>query len=206
MITITRTIGLGLVLAATSIANAQTTTRVAVSPTSKLWIEGTSNVHDWKCEASGVDSAISIDAHASALPKALQKVVVKLPVKSLKCGHGKMDDNMYKALNADQNPEISFIMATFETVVGEARDEYTLRVSGTLKINGKENPVSMDVTATRLTDGTFKAVATVPVKMTAFDVKPPKAMFGTIKTGDEVKVKFDLNVGPKVVAAADQKE
>jgi hypothetical protein len=26
---------------------------------------------------------------------------VKVPVKSLKCGHGGMDNNLYKALNAD---------------------------------------------------------------------------------------------------------
>jgi hypothetical protein len=44
----------------------------------------------------------------------------------------------------------------------------------------------------------------VPVKMTAFAVKPPTAMLGAIKCGDEVKVKFELVVGPKVVAAIDR--
>ena len=124
MLNMTRTIGLGLVLAATSVAGAQATARLAVAPTSKLWIEGTSNVHDWKCEATTIDAAIDIDALAAqlatALPKALKKVVVKVPVKSLKCGHGKMDDNMYKALKADENPEISFIMSSFETLPAES--------------------------------------------------------------------------------------
>ena len=78
---------------------------------------------------------------------------------------------------------------------------FTIRAAGTLKIAGAENPVTMDVVATRLPDGTIKAVGTVPIKMTAFGVKPPSAMFGTIKTGDEVKVKFELTVGPKVIVA-----
>lgn len=205
MFTMTRTIGLGLVFAATSVASAQATARFAVAPTSKLWIEGTSNVHDWKCETTTIDAAIDVDATASqlatALPKALKKVDVKVPVKSLKCGHGKMDDNMYKALKADDNAEISFIMSSFEALPADSVNAFTVRATGTLKIAGAENPVTMDVVATRLTDGTIKAVGTVPIKMTAFGVKPPSAMFGAIKTGDEVKVKFELTVGPKVVVA-----
>ena len=45
-----------------------------------------------------------------------------MPVKSLKCGHGAMDDNLYKALKADDTPEISYILATFEAAPGEAKD------------------------------------------------------------------------------------
>lgn len=205
MLTITRTIGLGLVFAAASIAGGQATARLSVGPASKLWIEGTSNIHAWKCDATAIDVAIEIDAQAgqlaTALPKALKKVVVNVPVTSLKCGHGKMDDNLYKALNSDANPEINFVMASFEALPNDAKDEFTLRVVGTLKLAGTENPLTMDIAGTRLADGTIKAVGTVPVKMTAFGVKPPKAMFGTIKTGDEVKVKFELTVGPKVIAA-----
>jgi polyisoprenoid-binding protein YceI len=210
MLKMARTIGTGLVLAATSAAGAQAIARVSVAPTSKLWIEGTSNVHDWKCETTTIDAAIDIDALAAQLaaapPKMLKKVVVKVPVKSLKCGHGKMDDNMYKALKADQNSEISYIMASFETLPNESKDDFTLRVVGKLTLAGAENTITMDIAATRLADGTIKVIGTVPVKMTAFGVTPPTAMFGAIKTGDEVKVKFELTVGPKVIALAIAKE
>ena len=205
MFKMTRTIGLSVALAATSVAGAQATTRLAVAPTSKLWIEGTSNVHDWKCEATTIDAAIDVDAAASQLatplPRALKKVAVNVPVKSLKCGHGPMDDNMYKALQADDNAEISFIMATFEALPADSANAFIVRATGTLRVAGAENPLTMDVLATRLPEGTIKAVGTVPIKMTAFGVKPPTAIFGTIKTGDEVKVKFELTVGPRVVVA-----
>jgi polyisoprenoid-binding protein YceI len=207
-----RIIGVGLVFAVTSVAGAQGggTARVSVAPTSKLWIEGTSNVHDWKCETTTIDAAIDIDALAGQLataqPKMLKKVVVKVPVKSLKCGHGKMDDNMYKALKADQNSEISYIMASFETLPNESKDDFTLHVIGKLTLAGAEKTITMDIAATRLADGTIKVIGTVPVKMTAFGVNPPTAMFGAIKTGDEVKVKFELSVGPEVIAVAIGKE
>lgn len=185
---------------------AQTTARIPVSSESKLWIEGTSNLHGWSCKAEKFDAAIEIDAtaaaeFATATPKALKRVEVKVPVKALKCGHGGMDDNLYKALKADDTPEISYILATFDAAPGEA-DAFTLKTNGTLAIAGKENKLTMEVAATRLPDGSVKATGMVPIKMTDFGIKPPTAMFGTLRTGDEVKVNFALTVGARAIAAA----
>jgi len=188
------------------VARAQDT-RVAVTPDSKLWIDGTSNLHGWTCRATALDAAIDLDAVlatqvATAPPKALKRVQVKVPVKSLKCGHGAMDDNLYKALKADQSPEISYILATFEAAPGEAKDTFTLHTVGTLMVAGTEKKIEMDVVATRLADGSVTAKGLVPIKMTDFGIKPPTAIFGRLKTGDEVKVNFELTVGAKAIAAA----
>jgi len=191
-------------LAAT--AAGQSTVHVAVGPESKLWIEGTSNLHGWSCAAEKFDAAIEIDVGAATdlaavAPKALKRVEVKVPVRALKCGHGGMDDNMYKALKADATPEISYIMATFDAVPGEA-DAFTLKTTGTLAMAGKENKLAMEVVATRLPDGTVKATGVVPIKMTDYGIKPPTAIFGTLRTGDEVRVNFALTVGARAIAAA----
>jgi polyisoprenoid-binding protein YceI len=197
--------GLVLVAAAAMTAGAQAT-HAAVAPASKLWIEGTSNVHDWKAETSDIKAEIELDAGglAAAPGRMLKKVTVTIPVKSLKSGHDKMDDNMRKALKADKNPEIRYVLTTVEALPGEGKDDFILRTAGTLSIAGAESPVTMDIAATRLADGTIKATATAAVKMTAFGVKPPTAMLGTIRCGDDVKVKFDLVVGSKVMAAIDK--
>jgi len=191
---------------ATVALGAQETARVNVAPESKLWIEGTSNLHGWSCKAESIDAQIDFDAAvaaqlSTAAPKALKRVQVKVPVKALKCGHGAMDDNLYKALNADASPDISYILATFEATPGEAKD-FVLHTTGTLTISGKENKISMDVAAVRLPDGTVKATGVVPIKMTDYGIKPPTAIFGRLKTGDEVKVNFELTVGAKAIAAA----
>lgn len=189
------------------LAGAQETARVAVSPESRLWIDGTSNLHSWSCKAEKLDAAIDFDAAAaaqltSAPPKALKRVDVKVPVKSLKCGHGAMDNNLYKALNADATPDVSYILATFEAAPGEVKDSFTLHTVGTLTVAGKEKKIEMDVVATRLADGTVKATGMVPIKMTDFGISPPTAIFGRLKTGDEVKVNFELTVGGKAIATA----
>src|SRR5205823_11312997 len=83
----------------------------------RLWIDGTSNLHGWSCKAETLDAAIELDKAAAAQldaapPKALKRVEVKVPIKSLKCGHDAMDNNLYKALDADKNAEVKYIMAT----------------------------------------------------------------------------------------------
>jgi polyisoprenoid-binding protein YceI len=197
-------IGLALVVTAAMTANAQGP-RASLGAGSKIWIEGTSNVHAWKCEASDVDATIDLDAGLGApANKIVKKVSVTLPVKGLKCGHGKMDENLQKALKANENANITYTLTTIEALPGETKDAFTIRASGTLTLAGAENAITMDIAASRLADGTIKATGTVPVKMTAFQVKPPTAMFGTIKCGDEVKIKFDLVVGPRVVAVVDK--
>ena len=108
-------------LASVATAAGAQDTRVNVGSESKLWIEGTSNLHGWSCKATTLDAAIDLDAAlagqiATAPPKALKRVQVKVPVRSLKCGHDAMDNNLYKALKADEyyaNCSNSFGAATF---------------------------------------------------------------------------------------------
>ena len=189
-----------------SVVRAQDT-RVVANADSKLWIDGTSNLHGWSCRATALDASIDLDAAvaaqiATAPPKALKRVQVKVPVKSLKCGHDAMDNNLYKALKADETADISYILATFEAAPGEAKDSFTLHTTGTLAVAGTEKKIETDVVATRLPDGSVTAKGLVPIKMTDFGIKPPTAIFGRLKTGDEVKVNFELTVGAKAIAAA----
>ena len=197
-------IGIALIAAAAVNANAQA--KATLAPASKIWIEGTSNVHDWKMQATQLDAQIELDAAglAAAPAQMLKSVKLTIPAKALKSEHDKMDENARKALKADKNPDIIYTLTKVEEVTAETKDGFTLKAAGTLNLAGVENTVMAEIVATRLADGSIKATGTVPVKMTAYQVKPPTAMLGTIRCGDEVKVKFDLVVGPKVIAAIDK--
>jgi polyisoprenoid-binding protein YceI len=180
--------------------------RLAVGPESKLWIEGGSNLHDWSCKASSIEAAIEVDESfvktTTAAPTSLKKVQVKVPVRNLKCGNGKMDNNLYKALKADDAPEISYILATFDVVPGAEKDSFTVTTVGALTVAGTEKTVNMDVTAARLPDGGIRAEGTLPLLMTDFGVKPPTALLGTLRTDNKITVKFSLLVGPQTLSAA----
>lgn len=178
--------------------------RFSVAPESKLWVEGGSNLHDWHCQASSMDAQIEAEKailDSAPAPALLKKVWVKVPVRNLKCGSGKMEDNLYKALKADAAPQISYILGSFEVQPGQS-DSYTLKTVGTLTIAGTEKTVNMDVTTKRQPDGSLRANGELQLLMTDFGVKPPTALLGTLRTNNEVKVKFELLVAPQAVAAA----
>src|SRR3954464_4107518 len=79
---------------------------LAVRPESRLWIEGSSNLHEGSCKATKLDAAIVVDADWEKEMKAdvlnvsklLKRVDVQVPVSALKCGKDKMDELMKKAL------------------------------------------------------------------------------------------------------------
>jgi hypothetical protein len=184
--------------------------RVSVRPDSRLWIEGTSNLHGWSCKATTLDAAIEVDSVWTAalakpdvdFPKLVKRVNVRVPVEGLKCGNDKMDRIMYEALKANEAPDISYILGNFEAATANAPDTFVVHTTGTLRIAGKENPVQMDVRAERLADGVVRAEGAVAVLMTDYGVKPPTALFGTLRTGNKVTVKFELFVGPQTLIAA----
>jgi len=183
-------IGIALVTAAAMTANAQVA-RASLAPASKIWIEGTSNVHDWKMEAKQIDAQIELDAAGlAAAPAAmLKKVTLTIPVTALKSEHAKMDKLMAEALKAQAFPEIKFEM-TSATPRSAKADAFTLETKGKLTIAGVTRDVAFDVQGTRNADGKYTLIGQAPIRMSQYGIKPPTAMMGTIKTGDDVKVTF----------------
>jgi polyisoprenoid-binding protein YceI len=196
-----------LALATTAAAQGTASVRLPVQTDSKLWIEGSSNLHDWSCKATTVDANIDADAaiaktDARSLAKLVQRVQVKIPVLSLKCGEDRMDKNLYKALKSETAPNISYILGTFEAIDGESKDTYSIKAVGKLTIAGVEKSVTMDLQAAWLPDGSLKAVGAIPLLISDFGVKPPTALLGTLRTKDKVTVKFELLVGAATITAA----
>jgi hypothetical protein len=186
-------------------ANAQSIALTAGAD-SKLWIEGGSNLHGWSCKATSFDAAIEVEAGflkgEAITPSSVKKLQVKVPVRSLKCGHGGMDNNLYKALKADDVPEISYTLSSFDVVPGAAKDSFTVKAVGALKIVGTEKTVNMEVSAARTADGGLRADGELPLLMTDFGVKPPTALLGTLRTDNKITVKFSLLAGPQTLTAA----
>lgn len=200
---------LALVTVCGSIAAAQSGAgyRLSVRPESKLWIEGTSTVHEWSCKAGSFDSAITADGgygktDAVEVTRSLHSATVTVPVKSLNCGHDKMTDNMYKALEAEKYPTIKYVLTQWTVQPGATTGSFNVRATGTLTIHGVTRPVTMDVVAGKRADGSAHATGSLPVLMTDFGMKPVTAMFGAIKQGNQVTVKFDISVTPEAVVAS----
>jgi polyisoprenoid-binding protein YceI len=105
-----------------------------------------------------------------------------------------MDRKAYSALKVTAFPEIKF---TSISAIGISPDNNKFRdnLAGNLFIAGKSVPVSIPLTgALSNINGTNKIDVSgeIELKMSDFDITPPTAMLGTLKTGDKVKVLFSF--------------
>ena len=49
---------------------------------------------------------------------------------------------------------------------------------------------------TPLADGQYQVSGAYPMKMTDFGIEPPTALLGTMTTGDDVTINFNLTLSP----------
>ena len=147
-------------------------------------VSGTSTLHDWDMVSDDATGEGQITIENQKITR-INSLVVTLPTKSLKSGKGSMDDNAYEALVAKKYPEIQFELIEIETITDQS-----LRAKGNLIIVGTKSLVSLQVDYV-ITGNTVQFSGSFPITFTQFNIEPPKALLGTIKTGDKLQISFE---------------
>ena len=101
-----------------------------------------------------------------------------------------MNNNTYKALKADDHPEIIFALATQLPGIPVDAKGKVIAAKVNLSIAGVTKTIDMSVTVTAVSHGNIAFEGSKTIKMTDYGVKPPVAMLGTMKTGDEITIHF----------------
>lgn len=175
-------------------------TQMEFQPQTTMRIEGTSSLHDFTCSAPLVSGVMEVSAPGATATAevlaALSVVNVEVPVGKIDCGNGTMDKKMRQALNEKSAPVVTYRMTSVE-VSGQpdANGLFLLKTKGRLSIGGTEKVIDMDVRGGQNGDGTFNFTGSKKIKMSEFGIKPPSAMLGAVKTGDEVTVHFEVVAG-----------
>ncbi|MHB1861892.1 MAG: YceI family protein [Gemmatimonadaceae bacterium] len=183
-------------------------TRLLLRDSSTLSLDGTSTMHGFTCRTQHIEALVEVDSSYSIVPlntlaHPMDRVEVTIPVKSLKCGHGQMDDNMYGTLRAKDYPNITYVLGGYDLVPAEAAaDSFVAKTHGMLTIAGKVNPVDMMVVGGRSPNGVAHATGSLELKMSDFGIKPPSFFFGTLRVGDKIVIKFDLSADQAAAVAA----
>jgi polyisoprenoid-binding protein YceI len=152
-------------------------------------INGTSNFHDWDENVGTVSGDASINWNGDK-SFGLSALSIKMDVHSIKSTEGSaMNNNTYKALKADNNPSITFILTAPITVKANA-PENNFSAKGNLTVAGVTKPVEMQVKLSMQTKDKLVFEGSQKIKMTDYGVKPPTALFGTLKTGDDITINF----------------
>jgi polyisoprenoid-binding protein YceI len=154
----------------------------------KVWVDGTSTLHDWTVTSADMKSQVWIRDAASSKVPVIDSVSVVIPSLSLKSGKSGMDKKMYEALKTDAHKDIRF---RSNSVVPDGKGGYT--VSGKLTLAGETRDIAFPVKAA-LVENQWVFTGSVKFAMTTYKMTPPVALMGSIKTGDDVTIRFETGV------------
>lgn len=154
---------------------------------SSLVVEGTSTLHDWEENAEKLSGTALIAMEGHKLVE-IKQLTFAVDVESLKSEHIGMDSNTYKALDSKTYPKITYELSKISGTK-PGKSGIVLSTIGELTIKGSTKTINMDV---EVMEGSVVFAGQTTFNMSDYGVKPPTALMGTIKTGDEVTIKFKV--------------
>ena len=182
-------LGLGLILFMGAFAQVKYTNRNNAS----LTVSGTSTLHDWDMKSAQGNCEATITLNAAGALTALNSLSFSTNTAELKSGKGAMDKNAYKALKTDKNPTITYVAAT-STVSLISGTDYLVKTVGKLTIAGTTLDAEVSANCKVHPDKTVTVMGSKKLSMKEFGMVPPSFMMGTIKTGNDVTLKFDFTL------------
>lgn len=167
--------------------------------TSRLWIEGRSNINEFECqanqyfgEATLIDNDNQIEFQLDDQERVFLQVEIR--VDGFECGKNRMNKDLQVALKSSEFPEITFMFDSAEILEmpSDHDQAFELEVRGLLTVAGNTREIRFNTRAYFLESHKVRAIGKTTIKMSDFDVVPPTALMGLIKADDELSVNFDL--------------
>ena len=151
-------------------------------------IHGTSNLHPWDERVETVTGKGIIDWNTDGTFN-LSAMTIVMAVRSIKSTEGRiMNNNTYKALKSNEHPDITFALNA--PLRSATTNGHAVAARINLSIAGVTKVVDMAVTATSTAHRSVTFEGSKAIKMTDYGIAPPRALMGTLKTGDEITIHF----------------
>lgn len=164
------------------------------APGSKVVVRGHSTLHDWSVSSSTLRGKLILSGHwrtTHGQTISIELLHLSIPVATLKGSDGSgMTKTIMHALHRKQHPMITFIV-THAKLLRQQKTKtgtYLFRTAGLLKINGIMRKAAMTLRVGPLANGSLTVRTLVKLKMRDFNVTPPTAMFGIIRSGNAITV------------------
>lgn len=143
----------------------------------KTTVAGTSTLHDWTMTSQQGTFSGTVAGNV------INDIKYTMNSKTLKSGKSAMDNNAYKAMQADKFPAISFVATSVNIGKGT--------MTGKLTVTNVTKNVSFPVTVNKTGDS-YTITGIESIKMTDYGVTPPSFMMNTVKTGDLIKITVNV--------------
>jgi polyisoprenoid-binding protein YceI len=157
----------------------------------KIIIKGTSNLHDWKMEVEDINGNMDADIKDNKI-ESINSLTLNVNVNSIKSGKSLMDKKAYYALKSELYPEIHFSLSGISDIIINNKGQL-VTANGILSIAGIKKSIQIKAIGSTYNNGDLGFTGSKSLKMSDFNIMPPTAIFGTLKTGDSIVVEFDIN-------------
>lgn len=186
----------------------------------KVRVEGTSTIHDWRLQGSVIGGSLKAGKDFPTEPgqevkpgPVTAEINAFIPVRSLtsreKDGShysDRMDEVVYEHLDQKTYSRIFYHLTklTLKQAPASKDGAYVFDSEGTLAVHGVTNAIAMPVNVTPLGGKAIRFTGSANAKMSDFKISPPAptGLGMLIKTGDDVKLIFDWTVQQKPAPAA----
>lgn len=159
----------------------------AIKEQSYVKVKGTSSLHDWEMSMHQFSCSLIIQREESAIT--IKSASFSGESGSLESGNSIMNKKTHDALKSKEFPFMNFILKNGYKV--ESVDStFGGKVEGTLELAGIAKQIKLEFKGRRISENKIEISGSKTLKMTDFKITPPTAMFGTLKTGDEITVVF----------------
>ncbi len=164
--------------------------------THDITIDGTSNLQSWSADiekASGTIEVVIEDGKITSVKNAN----IRIDATSIKGSEGRMmNSKINETLDTRNNPNINFVLREVLTL---AENPGTARMTtrGVMTIAGVSRVVELNTVGRVLPNGDLEFSGTQKINMTDYRMKPPTAMFGALRTGEEVEISYKVVVSPR---------
>jgi hypothetical protein len=179
----------GLLIAVVGLVGWASMERFSFASGSRIWVEGTSTLHAWTCNAPQINGTLDATSNETGIT-GITGLTVAVPVSALDCDNGTMNGKLRDALGASG---IGFTLN--DARVGNVNNgRFAVEANGLLTIRNTTRSYRIAAEGREVGNGQYRFTGSVPITMSDFGVRPPTALLGTIRTGDRVTVHFDVTV------------
>jgi len=158
----------------------------------EVLIHGTSNLHDWHMNVISSNCEAEFDTEGSQV-RSVKKVNFSCKPADIKSNFSLMDRKTHAALKADVFQVIRFNLLTITELISDNR-EFKGSLRGNLYVAGITNEVEVPFTGILNGDNTINVEGSFDLSMSDFNITPPTAILGTLKTGNKISISFSLKL------------
>lgn len=175
-------------------------TVVSIDPASELTLYGSSNVNKFKCDCTDQfpRSTVKFNKGKSGTSATFSNAILDLGVAALDCGNKMMNKDLQRTLKGDEYPRIRIELVQVKQLDDEKLKEpgtwATQVVEAGLTIAGVRKTIDLSVRTQQTEPGRFRFVSDKNILMTDFGLTPPRALMGTIRVNDLIRIHMDMIV------------